>query len=772
MDNINILQYNSPVTEWIDGIPLGNGTTGAMLFGAPGREILALNHDRLWRNKYSKKIKTAHLIPVIRKLCLGGKTEIAEKILLDETKEGPDDVNSYQPFASLNIHIKGGGSYNSYSRKLDLGKGIASISYISEDVEYAYECFISEESNLLFLSISSGLPGQLSCSFEFSRIDDPECSIRTYSADGQLIFEGRFIEGVSFTAVADILTIGGEKYIKGKSIIACCAERVIVKMALSTSYNCPHLLNDCKKRINNINSNYENIREAHIRKYGQLFYRTQLELGSERMVVNTEELFDKIINSSVIDISVYVQLFNMARYLLMSASRPGTLPINLQGIWNDSINPAWDCSYTTDMNIQMHYWLSMPGNLLECHLPVFDWILENIEILKSLAGDIFGCSGVFIPQYTDFKFTPEKGIFGAFQLIWSGGAAWLAQHFYEYWKYTGEQEFLIQRAYPYMKECANFYKDFLVKDQNGYYISCPSCSPENRTKDGHWIINTSTMDLTLISELLGNLVSVSKILDMDEDERMVWEKTKNNLAPYPIDNQGCLREWLEDSEEIDPYHRHISHIYGIFPGKIFDNRKNPHLFNAAVKALYKRRAGGFGSAASWSHSWYACCFARIGDGDTALSCINDLIKGCMLSNYLTTVEDCRGLGLTDSYYNCRIFMADAILGAATAISEMLVQSFDDSIRILPALPSSWREGRVDGLRAYDGFELGIEWYEGVPKKIRVKSHIGGVCNLKICNSCKKINVVFDKYSEPDYCVTGNILKLYTEKNGVYNITLI
>jgi len=217
MDNINILQYNSPVTEWIDGIPLGNGTTGAMLFGAPVREILALNHDRLWRNKYSKKIKTAHLIPVIRKLCLGGKTEIAEKILLDETKEGPDDVNSYQPFASLNIHIKGGGSYNSYSRKLDLGKGIASISYISEDVEYAYECFISEESNLLFLSISSGLPGQLSCSFEFSRIDDPECSIRTYSADGQLIFEGRFIEGVSFTAVADILTIGGEKYIKGKS---------------------------------------------------------------------------------------------------------------------------------------------------------------------------------------------------------------------------------------------------------------------------------------------------------------------------------------------------------------------------------------------------------------------------------------------------------------------------------------------------------------------------------------------------------------------------
>lgn len=750
------LGYDKSSMQTIMGMPMGNGMMGVMLYGEPGNEILALNHNRLWRNKIDKTIRTADIVNVLRKDRLTRNAKKADEVFLEAIKEVPMVINSFQPFGNLSIQIPSIDSYKEYHRELDLQKGVAHISYKSGGIAYGFECFISEKHDVLMLKLSTDKSGALDCRLTLSRIDDPECNVSIAYDKGLLLFNGEFKEGISFAAAVNILHNSGRKNWENNGIVIHNADMAMITLALETSHIERDPMARCRRRISRISDEYEQVKTIHMEDHGNLYNRAQLTLHSDH-TEDTEGLFETVLEEKMIDNRVYEQIFNMGRYLMISSSRPGSLPMNLHGIWNDNLNPLFECSYTTDLNVQMNYRMTAPCNLLECEQPLFDWICGNIDKLKQSAKEIFGCKGVYIPQYADYKFTPYCSRDGAFQLLWSGAAAWMAQHFYEYWRYTGDERFLLECAYPYMKECANFYKEFLIKSA-GKYIIYPSCSPEQKTDKGTYLVNSSTMDITLIHELLSNLINISNAYNLDEEERRLWAEINHDIIQYPVDEEGCLREWVDDAEVGDPHHRHLSHLYGLFPGKLFTSENSSDLYKAAIKALHKRKEGG--GAGSWwppeIYPGFAGCFARIGDGDAALTCINDLLmSGQTLNNYFMVDHRTTGPDL------------NALLGATEAIAEMLIQSYDDVIKILPALPSAWPNGRFSGLRGYDGFVFDIEWLEGRITHATVRSHNGGACSLQLCRPFPGIDIKCDGKAISRWHQKDSKIQFETEKGRAY-----
>jgi len=569
------LKYDKSSMQTIMGMPMGNGIMGVMLYGEPGNEILALNHNRLWRNKIDKTIRTADVVDVLRKDWLTRNVENADEFFLEAVKEVPMDINSFQPFGNLSIQIPSIDSYKEYHRELDLQRGVAHISYKSGGIAYGLECFISAKHDVLMLRLSTDKPGALDCRLALSRIDDPECNVSIDYDEGLLLFNGEFKEGISFSAAANISHNSGRKHWENNGVVIHNTDMVMVTLALETSHMEHNPGASCRRRIGRISDEYEQVKAIHMEDHGNLYNRAQLTLHSDH-AEDTEGLFKTVLEGKMIDKRAYEQIFNMGRYLMISSSRPGSLPMNLQGIWNDKLKALFESGYVTDLNVQMNYRMTAPCNLLECEQPLFDWICGNIDKLKQRAQEIFGCKGVYIAQYVDDKFTPCCGHdrCGAFQLLWSGAAAWMAQHFYEYWRYTGDERFLLERAYPYMKECANFYKEFLIKSE-GKYIIYPSCSPEQITDKGVYIVNSSTMDITLIHELLSNLIDISNEYHLDEEERRLWAEINRDLIHYPVDEEGCLREWVDDAEQQDLHHRHLSHLYGLFPASFLHLRIHP-----------------------------------------------------------------------------------------------------------------------------------------------------------------------------------------------------
>ena len=763
----SILSFDTPPNEWIEGIPVGNGSIGAMIFGTAGAEIITLNHDRLWRDNVEKEIHTADILPEMRRLTLEGKALEAEALFKKTTEGVESRINAYQVFCSLKVSVAGVRKYSDYRSELDLEKGIAAISFSSGDTRYSYELFSSSRHEAVILKMSADRNGALCCRFKFDRPMDPECKWTASCDKDMMLFNGEFTEGVSFAAVAKVASSSGGMKGKGSGISVKGSGEIIVRIVMETSVGAKDPMKECLRRIGLASvENYDRIRTDHAKAHGELFHRTELDIAPAGEGKSTEQMYNDVFGRNSIGGAMYEQFFNMGRYLMISASRPGSLPMNLQGIWNDSIAPCWESCFTMDMNQQMQYWLALPCNLSECELPVFDWIIGNKERMLKRSREIFGVAGAYISQYTDLKMTPEISLpHGSFQVLWPGAAAWMAQHFYEYWKYTGDDKFLLETAFPYMKMCADLFKGILAKDSSGKYISCPSSSPENKTKGGAWIVNTPTMDISIVQELTGHLLEIDDKFRLNDPDRMAWKDLLDNMAPYAFDADGTLREWVEDSEMNDPGHRHISHIYGLFPGKLFTHDKTPKLYEGAVKAIQKRRASGFGSCATWSHAWYACCFSRIKDGDKALESIDNIIKSGMIRNFLTTHNDWRDGSLSGRMTKDRLFQIEALLGATAAIAEMFVQSLDEGIMILPALPSKWKSGEVKGLRAYGGFELAIKWTDGKIAELRVTSHVGGLCRLILCREFPNVSLDGCRFPAND-----NKIEFCTENGGRYSLS--
>ena len=752
------LYHLQPAKEWVDGYPLGNGTLGAMVLGGVTNERVALNHGRLWRQSVQRhEFHVADKLPEFRRLFLAGQFQEAGRlmekdIMLSGGKMYPY-VNPYQSLGDLLLDFSLPGEVTDYQRRLDLDSGIVEVTYRAGQTRFRREYFMAAPAdNVMVVRITAEGPGRISGQIRLNRteraddfrthesIRSPNCPVTNEVSGNLLILAAALPEGFPFGAVARVTSKGGtissqhdgSQDTTGAALTIRDAREVLIVVAMATGHESPAPVAWCKDHLTALRFPFATLRRRHVQDHQQLFRRVRLSLDDPQPERPTDQLIEEALRSKHASPALCQRLFDFGRYLLISGSRPGGLPMNLQGIWNDQNRPPWDCDYHMDLNLEFNYWPAEVCNLSELHQPLFDWAEARIPDGRRLARDLYGCRGIYFPIVAD-----STGLGNSDNLTYSfpGVAGWIAQHFWRHWEYTGDRDFLARRAVPFLKEAADFYLDYLTKDSQGNYVILPSGSPENGIKGRagwtHFTTISSTIDLEIVREVFTHLVCASEILKVDPDSATRWCEVLEHLPLPAINEQGRLLEWSEPVEAEDPAHRHLSPLYGLFPGDRIPASDSPQWMESARKLFEYRLQFGSGSANGWSYPWRAALFARLGDGDQALGQLDDLARSCVNENLLTLVTDWRGQGLTVNWFGGKkVFQIEAGLATPASMAEMLMQSQGGCIRILPALPARWPAGRVDGLVARGGFVVGIAWSQGHADRIGIHSRLGQTCRLK------------------------------------------
>ncbi|MFA9187487.1 glycosyl hydrolase family 95 catalytic domain-containing protein [Flavobacterium magnesitis] len=773
------LWYNQPSGKtWENALPIGNGFLGAMVYGNVEHEIIQLNENTVWSGGPNRNDNPNALaaLPEIRKMIFDGKHKDAEKLANQTFISKKSHGQIFQPVGSLNLDFEGHDKYSNYNRELDIENAISKTSYEVDGVTYTREAFVSFSERVIVIHLTANKKGSISFTANYTSPHKIKIFSISNSKDLEITGITSDHEGVkslvNFKGISRIKLDNGKLEQTDHSLIVKNANAATIFISIATNFSNYNDVsgNEVKRAADYMNAaygkSYETIKKKHIAAYQKYFNRVKLDLGTTPAAdLPTDERLKNFRNTN--DPQFVALYYQYGRYLLISSSQPGGQPANLQGIWNNSLNAAWDSKYTININAEMNYWPAEKTNLSELHQPFLEMVKDLAVTGQETAKTMYGARGWMAHHNTDI-WRATGAVDGAFWGLWTAGGGWASQHLWEHYLYKGGKKYLVS-IYPVLKGAALFYVDFLVEHPKyKWMVVNPGNSPENapQAHNGSSLDAGTTMDNQIVYDVFSTTIRAAQILKEDPALIDTLKQLRSRLAPMHVGKHNQLQEWLDDIDDPKDNHRHVSHLYGLFPSNQISAYRTPELFAASKNTLLQRGDVSTGWSMGWKINWWA----KLQDGNHAYS---------LIKNQLTPLGVNKGGGGTyNNLFDAHPpFQIDGNFGCTSGITEMLVQSSDGAIHLLPALPDVWSEGTIEGICARGGFEVvELKWKNSKLTKLVVKSTLGGNLRLRLPNDMKQksgaeLAIAKGENPNPFYFVDETAGAIISEKSNIKPLEL-